>query len=108
MSGCPWGKAITGWLPTMHLGGFRAKGAALCHEGGLSPPSNSPHLYFFSPLDHCLPLCVDTTEWKIKIWISRGQRQALMHPLFGNSRVTHKDDLALVQNLTTKLKMLKK
>lgn len=55
----PWGKPFTGVLPTMHFGGFRANGAALCHEGGLSPPSNSPHLYFSSP--HCLPLYIDTT-----------------------------------------------
>lgn len=53
----PWGKPVTGLPPTMHFGDFRAKGAALCHEGGLSTQPNSPHLYFSSPHDHCVPLC---------------------------------------------------
>lgn len=64
--GISWRKPITGLLPTMHFGGFRAKGAALCHEGGLPQPPNSPHLYFSTPHDHCVRLCADTTHWDLK------------------------------------------
>lgn len=64
MTAGPWGKAVAGLLPTMHFGGFRAKGAALSHKEGLSPSCKGPHLYFSSPHNHCLHLCVDTTVFK--------------------------------------------